>query len=176
MRKFAIAVALAVFALPAYAQSTTTAGSQSGAISQSGVNIAGSARQAPNAIAPGLIASGLSCSGSAALGAAGSGWGLSLGLTKEDRACNAREDAKYIHGTTGSINAAKARLCMQKENREAFRMAGEPCPQDVVRSAASSPELRSSQPQVTRVRSFSSVAACEKWVRENGVNAQCRAR
>lgn len=176
MKKFALAIALSVLAIPAYAQSTTTSGSQSGAYSQSGVNIGGSARQAPNAIAPGLIASGLSCSGSASVGGAGAGWGLSFGITREDKACNAREDAKYIQGVTGSVNAAKARLCMQRDNREAFRLAGEPCPQDVVRSASSEPTLRGSQPTVTRTRTFSSIAACQKWVNENGIKAQCRVR
>lgn len=172
----AVAATLALLASPALAQSNTTAGSQSGAFSNSGVNIGGSPMQAPSAIAPGLIASGLSCSGSASIGGSGGGWGLSLGITKEDKACNAREDAKYIQGVTGSVGAAKARLCMQNENRDAFRLAGEPCPQDMVRSAATSPALRSSQPAVTRVRSFANVAACQKWVAENNVNAQCRAR
>lgn len=147
MKRIAIAAALALIATSSYAQ-TTSSGSSSGAYSQSGVNIGGSARQAPNAIAPGLIASGLSCSGSASIGGAGAGWGLSLGITREDKACNAREDAKYIQGVTGSVPAAKARLCMMKDNREAFRLAGQPCPQDVVRSAASDPSLRSSQPRV----------------------------
>lgn len=174
MKKFALAVAaLALMASPALAQSNTTSGSNSGAYSQSGVNIGGSPMQAPSAIAPGLIASGLSCSGSASIGGSGGGWGLSLGMTKEDKACNAREDAKYIQGVTGSVHAAKARMCMEAANREAFRLAGEPCPQDTVRSAASAPALRSSQPRVART--FSSMAECQKFAAQNSGFA-CRVR
>lgn len=170
--KIAIALAFALLATPALAQ--TSSGSNSGAWSQSGVNI-GSATQAPGAIAPGLIASGLSCSGSASIGGSGAGWGLSLGITKEDRACNAREDAKYIQGVTGSVNAAKARMCMMPDNREAFRLAGEPCPQDVVRSAASSPTLASSQPAVRRT--FRSMSECRAWASASGKSAQfCQRR
>lgn len=171
---------IVLIALSALALSTgvgmaqTTAGSQSGSYSQSGVNIGGSPMQAPSAIAPGLIASGLSCSGSGSIGAAGGGWGLSLGITKEDKACNAREDAKYIQGVTGSVKAAKARMCMQADNREAFRLAGEPCPQDAaIRSASSAPALRSSQPRVAQT--FNSMAACEQFAASNPGFA-CRKR
>lgn len=178
MKKLALALsALALSTGMSMAQSTTS-GSNSGAYSQSGVNIGGSPMQAPSAIAPGLIASGLSCSGSASIGGSGGGWGLSLGITKEDKACNAREDAKYIQGVTGSVRAAKARMCMQPDNREAFRLAGEPCPQDTVRSAASSPSLRSSQPQVSQARvarTFKSMAECEQFAASNSGYA-CRAR
>lgn len=172
----AVAVAATLFAAPAFAQ--TVSGSQSGAYSQSGVYLGGSPKQAPNAIAPGLIASGLSCSGSTSIGGAGAGWGISLGITKEDKNCNAREDAKYISALTGNNAAAKARLCSVKDNRDAFRLAGDPCPQDAVRSASTSPELRSSQPAVrqTRIRSFSSITECQRWVKANGVNAQCKLR
>lgn len=169
----AASAALILSVAGAAAQSSTTSGSQSGAYSQSGVHIGGSPMQAPSAIAPGLIASGLSCSGSASIGGSGGGWGLSLGITKEDRACNAREDAKYIQGVTGSVAAAKARLCMESGNREAYRLAGEPCPQDVVRSAASAPALRSSQPRVART--FSSMEECRAFASRNSGYA-CRAR
>lgn len=127
------AAALSVMlASPALAQSTNvSSGAQSGSNSSSGVMITNqSHRNASSAIAPGLIAGGLSCSGSASIGGAGAGWGLSLGITKEDRYCNAREDAKYIHGVTGDTGAAKERLCDIMENRRAFARAGRPCAAD----------------------------------------------
>lgn len=135
IKRIAFAAILALIATGAYAdESTTVSGSQSQAGASAGVNIqnGNGYRQAPSAIAPGLIAGGLSCSGSASLGGAGAGWGVSLGITKEDAACNTREDAKYIHGVTGSAAAAKERLCEQREIREAFARAGQPCAGDAV--------------------------------------------
>jgi hypothetical protein len=141
-----LAAAAALIATTAFADSTTTSGSQSQAGAYSGVSIknGNGHKQAPSAIAPGLIASGLSCSGSAALGGSGAGWGLSLGITKEDRSCNAREDAKYIHGVTGSQQAAKERLCDEPKIREAFARAGQPCAADSGRVYAAAPARKSS--------------------------------
>lgn len=133
IRTVALAAIVALIATGAYAdESTTVSGSQSQAGASAGVNIqnGNGYRQAPSAIAPGLIAGGLSCSGSASIGGSGAGWGLSFGLTKEDRYCNAREDAKYIHGVTGSMVAAKERMCDIAEVRRAFARAGQPCAQD----------------------------------------------
>jgi len=116
------------------------------------------------ASAPGLIASGLSCSGSASLGGAGAGWGISLGITKEDRACNAREDAKYIHGVTGDSLAAKERLCAQPEIRSAFLRAGHPCAADAQRVV-----------RTTTVQSFKSMAACRRYAAKHP-GVACRSR
>ena len=129
----ATAMLVAFSAAPVMAQTISNqTGSQSQAGSYSGVNIqqGNGYRQAPSAITPGLIAGGLSCSGSGSLGGSGAGWGLSLGITKEDRYCNAREDAKYIQGVTGSVAAAKERLCDTPEIRRAFARAGQPCAVD----------------------------------------------
>lgn len=90
-------------------------------------NFQSSKRQASAAIAPGLFASGLSCSGSAAAGGAGGGWGISLGLTKEDIQCNARENAKTVLGLTGDRLAAKEVLCDIPAIRAAFARSKHPC-------------------------------------------------
>lgn len=128
MKALILASALALLAFPAAAQTVNSgAASQSGSYSNVSINHGNGYRQAPSAIAPGLIAGGLSCSGSASIGGSGAGWGLSLGITKEDAACNAREDAKYIHGVTGDQLAAKERLCEQPKIRQAFARAGRPC-------------------------------------------------
>lgn len=160
MKSITVAI-LSLLALPAMAETNSV--SQSGSWSSSGVNI-GSAVQAPSAIAPGLIAGGLSCSGSASLGGSASGWGIALGITRKDEACNAREDAKYIHGVTGSVSAAKERLCAVKEIREAFLRAGEPCAVDISRSDARGG------------RTFASLEECREWVRATGAKAVCRFR
>ncbi len=86
-----------------------------------------SSRSASSAIAPGLFASGLSCSGSATAGGAGSGWGFSLGLTREDSQCNARENAKSVLGLTGDRLAAKEVLCDVPAIRAAFARSRHPC-------------------------------------------------
>lgn len=171
MRKLLIAGAAALFATasaPAFAQSQAGSVSQSGA--QAGVHIGGTARQAPSAIGPGLTASGLSCSGSGSIGASGAGWGFSFGLTRNDEHCDAREDAKYMQAITGSTIAAKARLCMVKANRDAFAIAGDPCPQDaartMVRQAGAAPRV---------ARTFKSMAECQKYA-ANNPGVACRAR
>lgn len=167
MKKFLILTALfTLIPAAAFAGSTTTAGSNSGAYSQSGVNI-GSATPIGTAFAPGLSASGLSCSGSASIGGAGAGWGLSLGITKEDKACNAREDAKYIHGVTGDMGAAKERLCAMPENRAAFLRAGHPCSADLQR-------VNYAQ-RTTVKKSFKSMKACRAYAAKHP-GVACRAQ
>ncbi len=165
IRTVALAAVAALIATAAFAGDTTTSGSQSQAGAYSGVNIknGNGYKQAPSAIAPGLIAGGLSCSGSASVGGSGGGWGLSFGITKEDAACNAREDAKYIHGVTGSQAAAKERLCEQKKIREAFARAGQPCAGDGVAVAA---ERR------TSTFGFASASGYAKPVRSRGIVSQ----
>lgn len=166
--KIAIITAISLISLPAFAGGMNS-NSQSGSWSSSGVNI-GSALQAPSAIAPGLIASGISCAGSTSVGGSAAGWGVAFGFTRKDDACNAREDAKYIHGVTGSVLAAKERLCAVKEIRAAFARSGEPCAEDRARYASAS-----AKPQTVR-RTFRSISECERWVKETGAKAVCRAR
>lgn len=172
MRKLILAAALTAFSLPAFAQSQSGAVSQSGA--QAGVNINQSShRPVPSAIGPGLTASGLSCSGSASIGGSGAGWGISFGMTRNDEHCDAREDAKYMQAITGNTMAAKARLCMVKANRDAFAIAGDPCPQDIAKTAARPTRTANAAPQV--VRSFNSMAECEAYARRNP-GVACRPR
>lgn len=131
----ALSLAVCITANPVYAQ-TMNSGSQSGAYSQSAVQFGNSPRQAPNAIAPGLMASGLSCLGSASIGGSGSGFGISFGMTKEDRSCNAREDARYLHAFTNNTNIAIARMCQIPDNRRAIEDAGFRCPGNSGREVA----------------------------------------
>lgn len=172
MRTLIIAAALTAFSLPAFAQSQSGAVSQSGAQAGVYINQPGF-RPVPSAIGPGLTASGLSCSGSASIGGSGAGWGLSFGLTRSDKHCDAREDAKYMQAITGNTLAAKARLCMVKENREAFAIAGDPCPQDIAKMASRPTRTANAAPQV--VRSFNSMAECEAYARRNP-GVACRPR
>lgn len=159
--KIILAIALALVATPALADNASQ--SQSGA--QAGVFMnSKSAKQAPSAIAPGLAASGLSCSGSAALGGSGGGWGISLGITREDKFCNAREDAKYIQGVTGSIPAAKERLCDTPEIRAAFRRAGQPCAADVAY-----------RPAPAVAKSFVNMKQCRAYAADH-LGVTCHAR
>lgn len=141
----------AVTALAQTVNTDTSSNSQSQSGSQAVVQqIYGKGhRTASSAIAPGLIASGLSCSGSAVAGGAGGGWGISLGITKQDKDCNIREDAKYVHGVTGDQGAAKEVLCDNPRIRAAFARAGRPCAADMttyssVRQAAPEPQRVSS--------------------------------
>lgn len=167
MKKWMIMVAAVALSTPAIAQSSSDSQSYSGA--QAGVSITQEGfKPVPNAIAPGLFASGLSCSGSASVGAAGAGWGAAFGLTRKDQHCDAREDAKYLQAITGNTVAAKARLCMVKEIREAFKVVGDPCPQD-----ASPVQQVTYQPRV--VKSFNSMEECQEYAAQNP-NVRCRSR
>ena len=164
------AIALAVSCTQVTAQTINngaTSGSQSGANSQAFGNynnFEGSKRSASAAIAPGLFASGLSCSGSASAGGAGGGWGISLGLTKEDAQCNTRENAKTVLGLTGDRDATKEVLCDIGQVRSAFRRVGRPCQADYqqqVNSGYSAPPSRAQR--VT----FRTMAACREYARTN---------
>lgn len=156
MKKFAFALAAILIASPALAQSNTTSGSQSGAYSQSGVNIGGSPMQAPSAIAPGLIASGPSCLGSSSFGVSGAGFGISLGGTKEDEHCNAREDTRILTVLAGNA-AGIARMCQVKANAKALNAAGIACPGQVARAGTTAVA-----PQPRVIRSGVSMAECRK--------------
>lgn len=136
MRKTIFLLA-ALCASPAFADSVS--GSQSGAWSQSGVQInhANGHRPVGAAIPPGLIAGGITCLGSVSLGSGFVNGGLGVGFTYPDRSCNAREDAKYMLLIGSGRAAAKERLCDIARIRSAYAAAGEPCIRDqrrVVRS------------------------------------------
>lgn len=142
MKNFAMLLAAGLFALVtadmAFAQSATgTSNSNSGAMSQSGVNIkyGNGHKQVGAAIAPGLIASGLSCQGSASVGAGGGGWGMAFGTTVMDRNCDTRENAKIV-GLLGDSSASKEVMCNIKEVRNAYAAVGRPCLIDRQRAAS----------------------------------------
>lgn len=162
-----LAVGLMLISTPALAESSSQSGSYSG--SQSGVNIMNkSGKGVPSAIAPGLAASGLSCSGSAALGGSGSGWGLSLGITKTDTYCNAREDAKYIQGVTGDVGAAKERMCDTPEIAAAYARSGHPCAN---RNGSAQPAAY----HPAQTKTFSSMKECRAYAADHA-GVTCRAK
>lgn len=132
MKRFATMMLAVLLATPALAQQAgSNSNSNSGAMSSSGVNIRyGNGHKGTGAaIAPGLIASGLSCQGSVSTGAGGAGWGFAFGITKMDRDCNTRENAKIV-GLTGDVPASKEVMCTIREVRDAYAMVGRPCLRD----------------------------------------------
>jgi hypothetical protein len=133
----AFLLAFSLLAVPAYSQDASNSNSSSGAMSQSGVNIryGNGHKQVGAAIAPGLAVGGISCQGSVAAGAGGSGWGLSFGMTKMDRDCNLRENARIV-GLMGEVPAAREIMCNVPEVRAAFATVGRPCAADRRRAIA----------------------------------------
>jgi len=132
MKKHVVAAAILAVGLGVtMAQAQQAGGSLSGPFSAAQSlnynNFQSSRRPASSAIAPGLFSSGLSCSGSVSAGGAGGGWGISLGITREDAQCNARENAKSVLGLTGDRIAAKEVLCDIPTVRAAFARANHPC-------------------------------------------------
>jgi hypothetical protein len=121
-------MASAIMASPAYAGSRSNANANSGssAYSNSGSNIninSRGYRGTGTAIPPGLVASGLSCSGSASVGAGWMGGGFSFGLTKKDKDCDTRENAKMV-GLMHEMNVAYEMMCGIDEVREADARIG----------------------------------------------------
>lgn len=126
--------AFAILALTSASFAQSTAGSSAGATSGSSSSVAvnnKAYRGTGTAIAPGLASSGISCLASASLGGGWMGGAAALGFTTGDKACNIREDARYINGVTGDRLAAKERLCDSDKIREAFLRAGHPCIEDM---------------------------------------------
>ncbi len=154
--------------------STSSSGSSSNSYAAGNqINFAGSKRGASSAIAPGLMASGLSCSGSAAAGGAGGGWGISLGITKEDAQCNTRENAKTVLGLTGDRDATKEVLCDIRQVRNAFRRVGRPCMADYSQTvnyanAGSQGSARRVTP--TQRVTFRTMAECREYQRTHNVS------
>lgn len=81
-----------------------------------------------------LAASNGTCMGSTSLGGQGINLGLSFGTTWTDSGCDARYDAIALQ-QIGEQSAARARLCLKPEIREAFKASGKPCPQDEQKQA-----------------------------------------
>lgn len=81
-----------------------------------------------SAFAPGLTSSIETCMGSTSIGGQGVGFGLSIGSTWTDDACQARMDARFALGFNAPM-VAKARLCTLESWQKAFAEAGEPCGQ-----------------------------------------------
>jgi len=115
MRKIILAVAIALIALPAFADSTAISGSAAGAISGSASGSNASPVQAitfnnprenhdvslktvPDVVAPGLVASFAECFGSTSGGISVLGFGASAGTTTVDSDCNRRRDANSAVG------------------------------------------------------------------------------
>lgn len=171
----AVVVAMACTQVAAQTVNNTTgAGAQSQSYSSAGASgntvvFGGSKRSASSAIAPGVFASGLSCSGSATAGGAGGGWGFSFGITKEDKDCNTRENAKTVLGLTGDRDATKEVLCDVAQMRNAFRRVGRPCIADY--QAANTQSYNAPRPRAQRV-TFRTMAECREYQKTN--NVVCR--
>lgn len=143
---------------PAWAQSTTAAGtgvgvagstSSSQSISgQGGTGIASitssapaeqTIRNVPSVFSPGLAAAGLeTCLGSVSAGGAFVGTGISFGTTVPDPACAARLDARTLW-SMGLKKAAVARLCL---NSDIYRSMPEVCDKYLPQSAQGNPAPR----------------------------------
>lgn len=164
MKRLAIIAAITMIPGVAFAQSSESL-SQSGSQAYAGINnVSHGVRQSASAIAPGLASSGASCRaplisfGYGGVGGAGAG-----GIFTNDGKCDTREDAKYIHGTTGSTNAAKERLCQDRAMRKAFQDAGEPCVAD--RQRAATVTMAAARPKAPK---FNSLAECEAFAARHG--------
>lgn len=86
---------------------------------------------ASSAYAPGLVA--IKCWGSTSLGGQGLTFGFSAGSTWKDDDCITLRNAAAIasKGTQKDMDAAHALECMISDVREAYKISGNPCPQDV---------------------------------------------
>ena len=88
----------------------------------------------PDAIAP-SIGGGNPCVINGSVGVSGMGFGISGGLGVQDPECETRQQVALLVNM-GAIDVAIARFCMEAEVREAFRLAGKPCPNDEQAAAA----------------------------------------
>jgi hypothetical protein len=130
------------------ANSKSMANSTSGAIAGAGAYSGGSAsgasggtintvsqgadlsRNVPNVYSPALAAAGYEvCLGSMSAGGSGGGFGFSLASTMEDKACQARLNAKTL-ATLGYAAAAREVMCQDPNIRTAMINAGTPCAPD----------------------------------------------
>jgi hypothetical protein len=87
-------------------------------------------RAVPNVYSPALAAAGYEvCLGSMSAGGSGGGFGFSLASTMEDKACQARLNAKTL-ATLGYAAAAREVMCQDPAIRTAMINAGTPCAPD----------------------------------------------
>jgi hypothetical protein len=85
-------------------------------------------RNVPEVI-PGNVVGGNPCLVGASIGGAGPGIGLTIGGGWEAAGCERRNIAAMLYNTH-QADVAKALLCEGEQVREAYRWAGQPCPQD----------------------------------------------
>jgi hypothetical protein len=187
-----MACALALAAQPVLAQtavsgsssnSTSGSSSQSGAGAQSIVISKGSKipRGVGAAVAPGLTAGGLTCQGSASAAVGGQGFGIAFGMTRMDRDCNSRENAKTIY-LMGFRGAGTETMCDIPQVRAAMARAGTPCAADRARvvsntsSGAGPAVVRDTRKRVTRaqVPTFTSMSACREYAQTHAVTCVVR--
>lgn len=185
-----MACALALAAQPVLAQtavsesganSTSGSSSYSGAGAQSVIVNRGSKipRGVGAAVAPGLTAGGLTCQGSASAAVGGQGFGIAFGMTRMDRDCNSRENAKTIY-LMGFRGAGMETMCDIPQVRAAMARAGTPCSADrarVVSHGGSGPAVvRDTRKRVTRsqVPTFTSMSACREYAQTHAVTCVTR--
>lgn len=82
----------------------------------------------PDAIAP-SFGGGNPCVVSASIATSGLGFGISAGVGLQDPECEMRQQVALL-ANMGLEDVAVARFCMDDNVREAFRLAGTPCPQE----------------------------------------------
>lgn len=90
----------------------------------------GNAQNTPNVVTSALAAAGYEvCLGSMTAGGSAAGFGLSVGSTIEDKACQLRLNAKTL-ATLGYAAAAREVMCQDPNVRTAMLEAGTPCAED----------------------------------------------
>lgn len=114
----------------------------------------------PDAIAP-SIAGGNPCVINGSIGVSGMGFGVSGGLGIQDPECETRQQVALLVNM-GAIDVAIARFCMEAEIREAFRLAGKPCPDEVAAAETAAAQPRAVQPAAIKPAAIRPAAAQPK--------------
>jgi len=128
-------------AASAGALSNANSNSAGGDGGSSSVNISGDEAAASSAAPVYLTSSNDTCMGSSGVGGQGMSFGFSLGTTWTDSNCIMLKNARELK-VQGHEKAAKARLCMDKDNAMAFELAGEPCPRALKSTQAAVAEIQ----------------------------------
>jgi hypothetical protein len=148
------AAALLVLSAPAFANgSGSNANANAGAFSSSAAGAASHSSANSNqtgtgnavtsvyqpapasSFAPPLVATPDTCMGSTSIGGQGMSFGFAVGTTWTDHNCERLKNSREIR-QAGYKAAADALLCMNSEVRDAMKVAGTLCPQDVAPAAA----------------------------------------
>lgn len=105
-------------------------------------------KNTPSVGGPPLTSSNDTCMGSSSGSANGPGFGLSIGTTWTDSNCVMLKNGRELWNM-GMKGAAIARLCMDKDNREALEMTGTECPQTTKAKEKANTRATAEQQQYT---------------------------